>query len=104
MTNQFTFHNMLPTTELSQYCNALLSNLMELAPSNATETGQVIKAFTGYRCTIEIYAPFGRFCAIATDRDVETAVKKAVKALKKDLSLWSKNRFAQPSIPQYAYA
>ncbi|MEW6055742.1 MAG: hypothetical protein AB1540_03935 [Bdellovibrionota bacterium] len=88
------FLNFKPTDGFQLYTDALIGNLLNLAPSDATGLSMIEKRGERYSCKIEITSAIGRFEAFIEGFSARSALEEARRRIIRQLSKWRRQRFA----------
>lgn len=88
----FKFEGFEPTSELKARAKDVLWHVEEKAPSQSFHHAILKKTEVGYTGSIKVSSQVGVFEAEFSDHTPETVLDSLYKKIKKDLSLWKKDR------------
>jgi hypothetical protein len=76
------FKNMQPSAEEKNFAHTVVQSILEAAPHDSRALALMEKVEEGYRCSIDIYSPFGGpFIAQVTESDPSRALEKLANEL-----------------------
>lgn len=88
----FKFEGFEPTSDIKALAKDVLWHVEEKAPSQSFHHAILKKTDEGYTGSIKVSSQVGIFEAEFSDRTPETVLETLYKKIKKDLSLWKKDR------------
>ena len=90
----FKFEGFEPTSDLKALAKDVLWHVEEKSPSQSFHHAILKKTEKGYTGLIKVSSQVGVFEAEFTDLTPETVLETLYKKIKKDLSLWKKDRLS----------
>lgn len=88
----FKFEGFEPTSDLRAFAKDVLWHVEEKAPSQSFHHAILKKTSKGYTGSIKVSSEVGIFEAEFSHETPETVLEALYKKIKKDLSLWKKDR------------
>ena len=96
LTNKTRYLNFKPTDGFQLYADALMTRLLDLAPSDSATQAAIEKKGEYYFCKIAIVSMTGRFEALIESANPKSALEEARRRIIRQLSKWNKQRFLSP--------